>query len=77
MVHLGIVESMEAQMLTLEEIRDRLLDRRIQTVADRTGLNYYTIRKIRAGGRITPQYRTMKLLSDYLLEQGRFQRGSQ
>lgn len=64
-------------MLTLEEMRERLLDRRVDIVAANTGLSYPTVRRIRAGAKISPQYRTMKLLSDYLLEQGRFARGQE
>ena len=39
----------EVQMLDLKQIRDQLIDRRIDIVASETGLGYTTVREIRNG----------------------------
>jgi len=54
-------------MLTLQEISDRLADRRIPVVAKATGLHYNTIAKVRNGGG-NPSYSVLKALSDYLTD---------
>ena len=53
-------------MLTLEEVREALLDRRIDMVAEATGLHYSTVREIRANIQKNPSYKAIKALSDYL-----------
>ena len=53
-------------MLKIEEIRRRLLDRRLSMVADATGIHYATIQAIRNGKVINPSYETVRLLSEYL-----------
>ena len=53
-------------MLTLEEIRDRLKDRRLQIVSVATGLHYNTIKSVRDNENGRPSYDTIKALSDYL-----------
>jgi hypothetical protein len=55
-------------MLTLEEIQKRLLDRRLNAVADATGLHYNTVRGIASGENINPTYAVLKAISDYLTE---------
>ena len=55
-------------MLTIEEIRNKLLDRRLQMVADATGIHYATIQAIRNGRVTNPSYETVRLLSEYLEE---------
>lgn len=52
-------------MMTLEEVREQLLDRRIDMVADATGLHYSTVCDVRSGKNDNPAYRTVKALSDY------------
>lgn len=52
-------------MLTLEEVRELLQDRRIDVVADATGLHYSTVQEVRAGKSEKPSYQTIKALSDY------------
>lgn len=53
-------------MLTLEEIKEALQDRRLQIVSDATGLHYNTLRDIRDNQDANPSYKTMKAVSDYL-----------
>ena len=53
-------------MLTLEEIRKRLEDRRLNMVAEATGLHYNTVRNIAVGENTNPTYEVFKALSDYL-----------
>jgi len=53
-------------MLTLEEIKKRLEDRRLNMVAEATGLHYNTVRNIAAGENTNPTYEVIKALSDYL-----------
>ena len=53
-------------MLKLEEIRQRLQDRRAAFVAECTGLRVGTVIDIRAGRVANPAYDTVKRLSDYL-----------
>jgi len=56
-------------MLTLDKIREALQDRRINVVAEATGLSVATIANIRTGRQDNPTYVVMKRLSDYLQEQ--------
>ena len=51
--------------MTLEEVREQLLDRRIDMVADATGLHYSTVCDVRSGKNDNPSYKTVKALSDY------------
>lgn len=53
-------------MMTLEQVRQALADRRIPVVSDATGLHYNTIKNIRDGLTIDPGSSTLKKLSDYL-----------
>jgi hypothetical protein len=53
-------------MLTLDQIKAALADRRIKMVAQSTGLHNNTIRDIRDNPKANPSYRVMKALSDYL-----------
>lgn len=52
-------------MMTLEQIKQALQDRRLTIVAKRTGLSYDTIRRIKSG---EGDYHisTLKKISDYL-----------
>lgn len=53
-------------MLTLDQIRAALRDRRLAKVAEATGLHYNTIREIRDSPDANPTYKVIKALSDYL-----------
>jgi len=53
-------------MLTIEQIRLALRDRRISMVAAATGLHYNTVRFIRDSRIVNPSYKVLKALSDYL-----------
>lgn len=53
-------------MLTLEEIKDALRDRRLDIVSEKTGIHRATISRIRNDDNANPTYTVMKTLSDYL-----------
>jgi DNA-binding XRE family transcriptional regulator len=53
-------------MLTLEQIKDRLQDRRIDKVAKATGLARQTVHEIKVGINTNPKLNTMLALSAYL-----------
>ena len=53
-------------MLTLDEIRERLMDRRLPVVSEATGVHFNTIRNIRDNPWANPTYQVMVKLSDYL-----------
>jgi hypothetical protein len=53
-------------MLTLEQIRTQLQDRRLSVISDHTGLHYNTIRAVRDDYRHQPSYDTVRRLADYL-----------
>lgn len=52
-------------MLSIEEVRKRLADRRLDIVAEATGLSSGTIARIR-DGRGDPTVKTLETLSRYL-----------
>lgn len=52
-------------MLTLEQVRALLRDRRIGVVSAATGLHSNTIRSIRDNPGANPRYSVLKALSDY------------
>lgn len=53
-------------MMSVEEIKNALHDRRPGIVANATGLHYNTIRDIRDGRCADPKHQTVKILSAYL-----------
>ena len=53
-------------MMSLEQIRQALVDRMPGKVAEATGLHYNTIREIRDNPKANPTYKVLKSLSDYL-----------
>ena len=53
-------------MMTLNDIRLALQDRRIGLVAQATGLHVNTIRDLRDNENANPSYRVLVALSDYL-----------
>jgi hypothetical protein len=56
-------------VLTIEEIRDALGDRRLRVVAAACGLSYPTVLAVKEG-RTNPSYETVRVLSDYLTSKG-------
>lgn len=60
----------EMDMLTLDQIRAALRDRRLSKVAEATGLHYNTIREIRDNPDANPTYKVIRALSDYLTRGG-------
>ena len=53
-------------MLTIEEIRRRMRDRKIPVVTQETGLHYNTVRRLVVDPEYIPSYQTAKAISDYL-----------
>jgi len=53
-------------MMTLDEVRVALIDKRISVVADRVGIPNSTIYAVRDGRASNPTYAVLKALSDYL-----------
>jgi hypothetical protein len=52
-------------MLTLDQIRDKLQDRRLGLIVKATGLHYNTLRDVRDNSEANPTYKVIKLLNDY------------
>jgi predicted transcriptional regulator len=61
-------------MMTVEQIRFQLRDRRLDLVAKGSGLSASTIRDLRNGEQINPNYRTIKRLTEYLSQTGEEER---
>jgi hypothetical protein len=55
-------------MLTLDEVRRRLKDRRLPVVAEATGIHTNTLREVRDNPLANPTYKVFKLLNDYLVD---------
>lgn len=53
-------------MLTLDQIREQLQDRRLTVIAERTKLHPNTLRDIRNNADCNPSHRVLAALSDYL-----------
>jgi transcriptional regulator with XRE-family HTH domain len=53
-------------MLTLDQIKRKLEDRRIDIVAERTGIHRNTIARIKSGQQANPTYHILQRLSAYL-----------
>lgn len=56
-------------LLSLEQIKAALADRRISAVAAATGLHANTLHQIKNGRQTNPSLRTLTILSDYLIRQ--------
>jgi predicted transcriptional regulator len=52
-------------MLTLKEIKAKLADRRLDAVAEATGLHPNSIARIRDGKNLNPKHSTVAALSAY------------
>lgn len=57
-------------MMTLQDISQALQDRRLERVAEVTGLHYNTVREIRDNPHCNPTWRVLKALNDYLERTG-------
>ena len=53
-------------MMTLEQVRQALQDRKLHAVAGATGLAYDTVWRVYAGRYKRISYETVRTLSDYL-----------
>lgn len=53
-------------MMTLDQIKQALKDRRPTRVAEATNLHFNTIRDIRDNPSANPTYKVMQAISDYL-----------
>jgi len=53
------------EIMQLDEVREKLLDRRLSVVADLSRLHYNTLLAIRDGKKTNPTLETMRRLSDY------------
>ena len=53
-------------MMTLDQIRKALEDRKLKAVAEATGLAYDTVWRVSRGDTKRVSYETVKALSDYL-----------
>jgi hypothetical protein len=53
-------------MMTLEQIKRALQDRRPGLVAEATGLHFNTVRDVRDNPDANPTYKVLKAISDYL-----------
>lgn len=53
-------------MMTLDQIKKALRDRRLQVVAEATGLHYNTLRAVRDDPDVNPTYKVLIALSTYL-----------
>lgn len=60
-------------VLDLQEIKERMRDRKISSVAEAIGVHKVTLYRVLSGEQ-SPSYETLHALSDYLLERGRFSR---
>ena len=55
-------------MLTLEQIRGQLQDRRLSVVSEKTGLHPNTLRDIRNNEGCNPSFRVLSALSNYFVD---------
>lgn len=53
-------------MMTLQDIRNALQDRRLLMVAEATGLHYNTIKQVRDNVQSNPTHKVLIALSEYL-----------
>ena len=58
----------ENRLLSLEEIKEALVDQRLLLVADATGLSYPTVNKLATGDVKNYSLATVQAVSDYLNE---------
>ena len=58
---------MKARLLTVDEVREKLLDRRLSYVAEKCGLTYMSLSRIRKNNG-NPSLNTLEKLSEYFDE---------
>ena len=58
---------MKAQLLTVDEVREKLLDRRLSYVAEKCGLTFMSLSRIRKN-KGNPSLSTLEKLSEYFDE---------
>jgi hypothetical protein len=56
------------KMLTLDQIREKLADRKLDVVSKSVGVHRNTLYGIRNGSNKDPRYSIIKALSDYLTD---------
>jgi hypothetical protein len=56
----------KSKMLTVEQVKDALHDRKLRVVAEETGLSYDTVWRVSTGNNVRVSYDVIKRLSDYL-----------
>ena len=54
-------------MMSIEQIREALQDRRVDMIAAYTGVSYSTVQALRSGANRNPTAATVEALSGYLL----------
>lgn len=57
-----------SKILTVQQVRYLLQDRRLEVVANSIGLSYHTLQRIRDNDEWNVSYNTLKKLSDYFNE---------
>jgi len=60
---------MNKEILSLKEIQENLKDKRLYIVAKKIGLSYPTLKRLVKGNSQNYNYKTLKLVSDYILNQ--------
>lgn len=56
----------EKHILELEEIQERLQDKKLYEVANKTGVSYPTLRRLQKGEKLNYTLRVLKSISEYL-----------
>lgn len=57
---------MSKEILTIDDVRTALADRKLTKVAEETGLKYHTVMEVANGKRENPTYETYIALVNYL-----------
>jgi DNA-binding Xre family transcriptional regulator len=66
MIRLTAINKEQTKMMSIEQIRQALADRRLSVVAQATGISYGTLYGIREGKNDNPGVKTMERLGAYL-----------
>jgi len=56
----------EGEMYTIDQVKDRLADRNLKAVAEKSGVHYNTLYRLMSSDSPNPHYETMKKLIEYL-----------
>lgn len=57
-------------LATLDELREKLHDRKLTVVAEKTGLHYNTVYRLAKGMSTDPAYSVVKRISEYFEQEG-------